>query len=300
MQDKKEIYYNYFQKNILPVIEPYEAQRRKTVKNVVISSLLFFVTGVIFAGLFIFNALYQEITPIIGAVFLLCMYIFILKSITVVIYNMRRYRDFLMEKVFPLFLVPIANFKEWPKNYNTETILDSKLFSNFDMQEDNYSYFGFYNNTNVIFSDTKLTLPTKGVVKPALFKGIIIQLELMKSINNHIILLSKNEHVCNHYKCFKTDIEELDRYLNVFAREKNFEGILTVNFWNVIKKLGGLYGAKGFALSYKDNVLLIGLRQKRPMRFGCLFKSLLKAGNYDELIERLIVLYELADVLNNI
>lgn len=50
-------------------------------------------------------------------------------------------------------------------------------------------------------------------------------------------------------------------------------------------------------MSYKNNTILIALRQKRPMQFGFIFKSLLKEKNYDELINRFIAIFELVDIL---
>lgn len=204
-----------------------------------------------------------------------------------------------MEEVFPLFLPPIANYKPWPKNSNTEVILDSKLFHNFDTQEDDASFFGFYNHTSIMISNTRLTMPVKGVNKPNLFKGTLIQLDLEKSINNHVIMFSKNENKCNDYVQVNPHIAELNEYLYVFAKDSKNISFINNQFWTVIKKLGAVYTAKGFALSYKDNILLIALRQKRPMQFGFLFKSLLNAKNYDDLIERFIVIYDLIDVLNS-
>jgi len=72
------------------------------------------------------------------------------------------------------------------------------------------------------------------------------------------------------------------------------------DFWNVIKKFGEVYTAKSFSLSLKDNVVLIALRQKQPMQFGCIVKSLLRVKNYDELIDKFIVIYDLIDVLNKV
>ena len=51
-------------------------------------------------------------------------------------------------------------------------------------------------------------------------------------------------------------------------------------------------------MSYKDNVVLIALKQKKPFQFGFLFKTLLKAKNYDELIERFVIVFDLVDILN--
>lgn len=297
MQDKKQVYYDYFQQKIFSQVQCFEIYRKKLLFKSLIASFLWVLSGIFCAISFIFLIYSNIISPIILPFLLFFMYVSFLKSITTIIYNNRRFKDYLSEKLFPLFLTPIANFKKWPKNQNTETILNSKLFANFDTQEDNYSYFGVYNNANIILSDTKLTLPIKASIKPALFKGIMIQLELPKSVNNHIILISKNEDKFNNYKGIKVNIKELENYLYVFAKNRDSESIVSQEFWNVIKKIGSVYCADGFLMSVQNNILLIAMRRKNPLRFGSLFESLLDVKIYDELIERFIVIYEMIDIL---
>lgn len=297
MQDKKQIYYDYFQQKIFSEVQSFEIYRKKLLFKSLIVSIFLFLAGIVFAISFIFLLYSNIISPIILPFLLFFMYVSFIKSITTIIYNNRKFKDYLSENLFPLFLSPIANFKKWPKNQNTETVLNSKLFANFDTQEDNYSYFGVYNNANIILSDTKLTLPIKASIKPTLFKGITIQLELPKSVNNHIILISKNENKLNNYKSIKVNIKDLEDYLHVFAKNKNLGIIVSQEFWSVIKKVGSVYCADGFLMSVQDNILLIAMRKKNPLRFGSLFESLLNVKNYDELIERFTVIYEMIDIL---
>ncbi len=298
MNEKKQIYYKYFEDKILPSVQNVEKYRIKLIKKVILSSLLFFIAGAFFAYIFIIIMLNDKFNPLLFPLVLFCMYAFIIKGIINFILAGKAYQEKLLTYVFPLFLTPVANFKPWPKNSNTEAILDSQLFHNFDTQEDEASFFGFYGRTNIIISNTLLTMPVKGVNKPNMFKGILIQLEFDKSINNHVIMFSKNEHKYNNFRQVNPHIDDLNQYLYVFA--KNTENITFINeeFWHVIKRFGEIYTAKGFEFSYKNNVILIAIRQKRPMQFGFIFKSLLNAKNYDDLIERFIVIYDLIDVLN--
>lgn len=298
MDDKKQIYYQYFQDEILPVIKPFEDERIKTVRKVVLTSILFFLTGVIFAVLFIFNAMYNFVNPIVLPILLFLMYAFVIKSIINVVIACKDFQKQLVNKVFPLFFEPVAKFRSWPER-DFDTILTSKLFGNFDEMEEHLCIFGFYSNTSIRISDTRLTLPIKSSDKSYLFKGTMIRLELPKSINNHVILQSKNQKKANNFKQFNPHIEDLNKYLYCFAQKTDNLKFLTENFWNMIKDFGETYVAKSFSLSYKDNVLLIALSQKNPMQFGFLFKSLLKIKNYDELIERFTIVFNLVDILNN-
>lgn len=298
MGNKKEIYYQYFEKKIKPVVYDLEVSRCKLIKKTFLSSLIFFIAGCFFAYLFILVLLSGKFNPLFFPVLLFLMYTFIIKGIINFITAGKVYNNTFVEKVLPLFLVPVANFKAWPKNHNTDNILDSHLFHNFDERDDKRSYFGFYNRTNIIISETELTMPVKGDVKPQLFNGTIIQLELEKSINNHVIMFSKNEKKYNNYRQFNPNIDEFNRYLYVFAKNEDCINFINNDFWQVIKKIAAAYSAKSFSLSYKDNVVLIALKQKCPMPFGFLFKSLMSAKTYDEIIERFIVIYDLIDLLN--
>ncbi len=294
---EKEIYYKYFEEKILPQVLPLEKQRANLVRKVLISSTLYFLAGICFAVLLIFVNIENFYKVFLFPAALFFMYAAIIKAIINFIITGREYQEMLYEKLFPLFLPPVANFKSWPKNYNTEVIIDSKLFHNFDMQEDVSSYFGFYKRTNITVSDSRLTMPVKGINKPHLFKGTLIQLEFEKSINNHVILFSKNEKKYNTFNQVNPYIPEMNRFLYVFAKNSENLEFITDKFWNIIKKFGEKYTAKSFWFSYNDNVVLIALSQKRPMLFGFLFRSLLKAKNYDELIDRFIVIFDMVDFL---
>ncbi len=298
MNDKKQIYSQYFQENILPAIKPFEQERIKTVRKLIFTSVLFFMMGVLFACLFIFNALNNIFNPLLVPILLFFMYVFIIKSITGVISAGRDYRKKLVKEILPLFYVPVANFKDWPKNHDTESVINSKLFPNFDTQEDEKCVFGYYNGTNIIISDTRLTYPLKNAVKSYLFKGTTIQLELPKSINNHVILCSRNSFVRNNgYFRVVTKIKEFDDEAYIFAKNsKNLE-FINEKLWSNVKRFAQLYTAKNFGFSYNNNVVLIAVSQRNPMEFGSLFSSLLKKENYDELIERFTVIYDLIDLL---
>lgn len=298
MNSKKDLYYKYFEENILSQVRELEFQRVDLIKKVIISSVIYFLGGIGLAACLFFIKFAIIYKFILVPLILFLMYACIIKSIVNFVIAGKDFQILLYEKVFPLFLVPFANFKKWPKNHNTDVIIDSKLFKNFDTQEDVASFFGFYNHTNIIVSDSRLKMPVKGINKPDLFKGTLIQLELEKSINNHVVMFSKNEKKFNHFKQINPHIDDMNKYLYVFAKNNNNLDFISLEFWNTVKRFGELYTAKGFELSYKDNIVLIAIRQKRPMLFGFLFRSLLKAKNYDDLIERFIVIFDLVDILN--
>ena len=298
MEDKKQIYYKYFEEKIKPAVIPFEAFRKKLVAKVIFLTLLCFLIGGIFAFGAIYIAFYNQAILLLFPLALFIMYAFILRGIISVIIAGKEFHKKLIEEILPLFLPPIANFKPWPKNQNTNVILDSQLFRNFDTQEDVASFFGIYNGTNILFSNTSLTMPVKGISKPNLFKGTLIQFELEKSINNHVIIFSKNEHKYNHFKQYNPHIEDMNKFVYVFAKKTQNIDFITEKFWQNIKSYGEIFIAKGFEMSYRNNTVLIALRQKRPMQFGFLFNSLLIAKNYDELIERFIAIFDLIDILN--
>lgn len=296
MQDKKQIYYDYFKENILPVIKPFEDYRRKTVLKLVFSSLMFFIIGAMFAGLFIYNAVNQLVSPLLLPVLLFSMYAFILKSIVDAILMGKEYQKKLLREVLPLFCKPVANFKKWPQDPDVEAVINSKLFSDFDTREDELSIFGVYKGVNIIISDMRLTLPVKASVKPNLFKGTAIQFEMSESIDNHIILTT--DYINTRYNRLKSGVKDMDSQIFMFTKNLDNLDFINLEFWNIIKRFGQTYIAKSFKMSYNNNTVFIALKQKNPMQFGFLFRSLLKAKNYDDLIERFIVIFDLIDILS--
>lgn len=296
MQDKKQVYYNYFEEVILPIIKPLEDYRKKTVLKLAASSLMFFIVGVIFAGMFVYNAVNHLLNPLLLPVLLFLMYVFILKSIVDAIVRGKEYQKRLVNEVLPLFWKPIANFRKWPAPSDVEAVINSKLFSNFDTREDDLSFFGVYKGVNIIVSDTRLTLPVKASTKPNLFKGTVIQLELQKSINNHVILSS--DYIKSSFNRIKFGFRDADSQILLFAKNLNNLDFISEDLWNVIVRFGKSYIAKSFKMSYRDNTVLVALKQKNPMQFGFLFRSLLKAKNYDDLIERFVVIFDLVDILS--
>jgi len=292
--DKKEIYYKYIQEKLMPMLYPLEEYRLKLVRKVVLSSVFMFLAGILFAFIFIYISYKHTIALLLLPIFLFLMYMFFIKSIVNIMWEGRKYQNWLVDKILPYFFEPVANFKFWPKNNDVETVINSKLFKNFETREDILAIFGIYNKTNIIISNTNLTLPVKSSIKSNLFKGTLIQLELPFSINNHIILNSKNEPKNNNFKQINPHIDELNKFLYVFAKNEENK-VISEYLWQIIKRFGADYIAKSFQMSINNDVVLIALKQKNPWIFGFLFKSLLKEKNYDELIERFIVIYDSID-----
>lgn len=287
----EQIYYKYFNEKILPVIGKMEKERVSTVCKVVICTIFFVAIGFALAGLFIYSIFNKLIPPLLLPVILFATYCFILKGITSVIVAGKEYQNKLVKDVLPLFLEPVANFKNWPANRDTETIIDAGILHNFESREDAASYFGIHKGVNITVSNTSLTAP----VNRTLFKGTLIQIELPFNIQNHIIMLSKNEGVYTRYRQINLHNRDMNEYVYVFARNTNDLDYISEKFWESVKKLDTAYIAKGLALSFRGNTILIALRQKKPMQFGFLFRTLLKPENYDDLIARFTAIFELID-----
>lgn len=288
----REIYYKYFEEQIKPNILHYETERKNIVFKTLISSSIMFVLGIICAYIFILLSLKNSTTLLFLPIILFLMYVFFIKSITNIILKGKEYQNSLAKNILPLFLKPVANFKDWPKNRDIAAFLNSGLFPNFEAREDEISFFGIYKNVNIILCSTKLTVPPNHKV----FQGVTIQLELPKSIDNHVVFISKEQYKFNPYTQINPHIEDLNTYLYTFSKNEN-TSFITENFWNCIKNIGEAYTAKGFGLSYDNNTILISLDTKKPFKFGFLFKSLLKPQNYDELIDMFVSVFNFVDVL---
>ncbi len=296
-KDFKSIYYKFLNDSF-DVIKQFEKDRKRLLIKACWVSFLFFIGALVLICFLCCMILKSIFNPFLFAILLFVLYVCLLKTITTIILTDRSYQQKFNEKILPLLLRPVANFKNWPKNKNTDVVIDSQIFPNFDTQEDVSCIFGYYKRSSITICDTRLTLPVKALEKPDLFKGVIIQFEVEKCINNHVILISKNENKNNKYVYFKTNIEGLDEHLNAFAKNNSDIEFLNEKFLNIIKKVAFAYRARSFSFSYKNNTVLIAMRQRKAMPFGYIFKSLVKLKNYDEFIEKFTVIYEFIDFLN--
>lgn len=293
----KQQYYKCLEDNYKQ-ISVLEKERKKLFFKVLMLSFFYFCTGLIAAYLFIFIIINDIFNPFLFPVCLFFMYFCFLKCIINFIYENRKFQSRLSKELVPILLKPVANFKNWPVNSNISDLIDSDLFPNFDTREDEFCVFGIYNNTNIIISDTCLKLPVRGLDKPDLFKGKIIQLELNNSFDNHIVFMSKNLKRCVNFKNFKTDVDELNDYLYAYAKTQNNINFVDFAFWEVLKEISKLYLAKSFSLSIKNNIVVIALSQRKFLPCGSLYSSLLNLKNYDDLIDRFIVIFNLIDLFN--
>ncbi len=296
--DFKTQYYKCLEDNFQN-IKIFEIYRKKLIIKTFFISLIFFAGALVSVFSLSFMILKNYFNPVLFAFLLFALYVCCLKSITTLIITDRQYQQKFYNKIFPFLLQPVANFKNWPKNQNTDAIIDSLLFPNFDTQEDNSCIFGYYKSSSITIADTRLTLPVKASEKPDLFKGCILRIDIDKNIKNHIILISKNEDKYNRYHLYETKVAELNEYLSVSAKtDRYIDEVITEDFWEILQGFARAYCAKGFCFSYKDNTVIIAMRQRKAMPFGYIFKSVVKLKNYDEFIEKFIVIYELIDYIN--
>lgn len=285
-----KIYYEHFYKNIAPSIKHIENRRIKTLIKSTISAFFSLILGVLSGYLFI---KFNNQNAIILTFALLGMNFFILKAIATIIYENRKFKSELYQEIFPLFFKPFANFVPWPKNQNTETIINSELFTNFDRQEDETCIFGNYKNTNILISQTKLTLPINGLENQNLFKGTLIQIELDKSTENTIIIVPKSNKP--FIKSQKLNIK--NEYFDIFTTNKNNLELVNENLLKILENISIAFDSKKLKFSLKNNIILIALEKKTPYRIGNLFQNIYAPKNYDKLINQFVAIFNLVDLL---
>lgn len=292
--NKKEIYYKFFKENILPKIIPLENKRKNSIKKASLISIIFFILGILFSVVFIFNIINNKFNPITFPLLLFFTYFFFIKSIINIIITSREYKNKIEHEIEPLFNTPIANFTKWPKGLDIDAILSSGLFFNFDSAESSSCNFGIYANTNIIISNAQINLPTMGISKPTLFKGTLVQLELPFNTNNHIILTSKTEPKCNTYKKITSNIQELNKFMHIYI-QKETPNFITQELWEAVKSLAFAFDTKSILISINYNTVLIAIKHKNNNKFININSSLTNIKNYDELIEKFIAIYNFVD-----
>ena len=294
----EQLFFRYqeeFQNSILRLVEPFEKKRIKAIFKMFFFSLFFVSVGVILVVFFFYLFLHSIFNTFLWTIILFVIYAFLFRGI---FYHVEVVRDFEVEfskYILKYFLKPVANFKPWPLNYNKESIIDSGIFPNFVVQEDLESYFGFYNKTNVMITDTSLGTVTP-MDKHDLFKGIILQFEFEKKLAEHLIIKPSNALKPIGYVKLDT---RYDNYFSVFSKDKNEDiNFIDDEFFELVKNLVLVFGALSFSMSISNNIVVVGLPTKtKAFQFRCMFKSLKDIKTYDELIKKFIAVFNLVDKL---
>lgn len=295
IQDFKKIYSDYFDENVRHEILCCEKKRKNKLIKMILFSLLFFMLAAATSYLFIYLLFHSFYNQIVYAILLLLIYGFLFRSIIYHLEVSREYEKELNENLLKYFLKPVANFKVWPHNHNIENIIDSKIFPNFVMQDDVKSYYGFYNRTGITITETSLNVVTP-TDRRALFKGAVIQLELEKNINNHIIIQPISERKPAGFK----NVNFENKYVNIFAGKDDADiSFIDSELIQIFESIAHAFFAPTMRISVKDNIVLIALPTKRSIfQTAGMYKSLKDIHAYDRILNKFISIFSLVDKLN--
>ena len=169
------------------------------------------------------------------------------------------------------------------------------MFNNFDIQDDEDCVFGNYKNTNIIISKTRLTLPINGLENRNIFKGIVIQLEIEKNIQNNIIITLKNTK--NTTKLQLLEIN--NKNFKAFGANQNNLEIINESLFDILENILISNNADDIKFSFNNKTILIFLAKKSPQRIGSIYKSVYSIKNYDKLINQFVAIFNLVDLINN-
>lgn len=294
-----EIYSDYFKDKILPYIKPYEKKRRKNIFRVILFSCLFLILGIAAAYGFFYLFLHSLYNSVIWTVVLFLIYGLFFRSIIYHVEVSKEFEDELSENLLKPFLKPMANFMPWPHNHNKESIIDSEIFPNFVIQDDAKSFFGFYNKTNIMITDTSLSSVT-AFDKRDLFKGAVIQLELEKSINNHIIIQPVGMRKPLGFKLMNLQNNAYANFAEVYSKNQDADiTFVDEEFLRLLEYVAMAYSAYTLRMSIKDNIVVISIPSKKKVFYiAGMFKSLIDIRTYDEIINKFISVFNIVDKLN--
>lgn len=294
-----EIYSDYFKNKILPFVKPYETKRKKNIFRVILFSCLFLILGAAVACGFFYLFLHSMYNSLVWTVVLFLIYGLFFRSIIYHVEVSKEFEDELSENLLKPFLKPIANFMPWPHNHNKESIIDSEIFPNFVLQDDAKSFFGFYNKTNIMITDTSLSSVT-AFDKRDLFKGAVIQLELEKSINNHIIIQPVGMRKPFGFKLIDLGNNAYANFAEVYSKNQNADiTFVDEEFLGLLERIAMAYSAYTLRMSIKDNIVVISIPSKKKVFYiAGMFKSLVNIRTYDEIINKFVSVFNIVDKLN--
>lgn len=292
VEDFRKIYNDYFNIKFLSVAVDYEKKRKNILIKIVFFSLLFLILAVATAVVFLYLLFHGFYNQIIYALLLLFIYALLFRSLIYHLEVSREFENDLNENLLKYFLEPIANFKPWPHNHNIENIIDSEIFPNFVVQDDVKSYFGFYSRTGITITDTSLNIVTP-MDRRALFKGAVVQLEMEKNINNHIIIQPFNCRKPNGF--VKIPFE--NKYVSVFAKNKEINiSFIDNELIQIFENLAQAFHAPTMRISIKNSIVVVSLPTKSSVfKLAGTYKPLTDIRAYDEILNKFISIFRLTE-----
>ena len=309
IQDFKSNYIQVYHKEVLPSIEKYEQERKKT-KIIYLVTKTFGVIATIIVVLSFFNSYVYKLFFVKNKTFLSFIYfiLFILGPLALVLSSKidKNFENKFKKSIMPHLMKAFGDF-QWTDSSVIDyfTIKLTTLFPRFNEKSDDDNFYGTYKGLGVNISETKLTYSlqtskSSNTNDNIEFKGVIIEIDVKKPFKGHTII-RKREFINNNraYQEIKLEDTEFTKQYYVDSNDQiESRYILTPSFIERFKNLKQAFGGNSIQASFQNDKLIMAISmQKDIFKLADLSKPIADSKQFTKLLDEFSSILEIIDEL---
>ncbi len=292
-QMRKE-FYNSFETKIVPMLQPYEAERKRTR---IIASIVSAIFGVL--GIMIFILLFLEDYKLINDGFSIVLMFGILAWISWYCFK-KHFENKIKKKIMPIVCACFGNMKWFVGSYTSGHIFkDSCVISVYDSAKYDDIFLGLYKDVNFEIIEGKFTIK-KGKSRKTIFSGVIVKLDMNKNFNSHTVIKPDSVlHVSPSKNLKHTTLEDVqfEKKYDVFTNDPvDARYLITPSFMVRLNNMKTAFEANKISCAFYHDKLIIALPTNKDLFSICsLVKPIDDAKQYYIMYEEIVSIIKLID-----
>lgn len=296
-----------FREQVIPIIKDMDTEREKLLtKNEALKKKIYIIAAVIIFAIFMYEFIVEHCISIMnnGYIFTVGGAIALTKGLKYV--AKKSFEKSIKQKIMPVLMSAFGDF-QWTTSctISQDEIKKSKLFKYYERYETDDNFSGSYRGVNVRIAEAELTYTvdsSKGERTVVEFDGVLISINIPKSIVGHTMVLDKKDkrqQFLSEYKEVKLEDVEFSKMFNVYSTDQvESRYLLTTAFMERFKNIRNVFGGDLISCSFLDKTLLIAIPVDKDMfSLGDLDVSILDTEQYNVFLNEIISIFELIEEL---
>ena len=285
-------------KEVLPVIAPFEKDRKKyllylSIMTILVSFIIYLVYIFFFKSIFRFEIFYFGLIYLVPIIFL-CIF-----------------QDTFHSDISGIVMKNLCScFGDihWQKSNiinNDSTYVLAQVIPSHDKDEHDDAFLGAYKGVNVVIDEAHYYIKVRtknGTSYSTVFDGIVITFEFNKEFKSHTVIKNNSLlHISPSMKLKHTVLEdvEFEKKFDVYTNDElEARYLITPSFMDRLNNLKMSFRCSKIVCSFYKNSLYISLDTRKNMfDIASLFKSVLNEKQYFQLFDEFYSILNIVDVL---
>ena len=302
-QEIRKIFYNNFNKNVLPLLKKFEKKRRLIKKNLTIVSSII-VIAILFI-IFVISTTKTE--PVVAKCFMSVIFLLFAFAFCFYIFGFtKKWFENLIKKEIMSVLCSCFPNLEWKNTAkfmgvalatSNDTIKKANLIPDFEKISYDDCFYGEHNSVKFSIEEG---MAVGGSNNRIVFIGAIVTIEMNKNFNgNTIIQPDSIRHTSPSKKLHHTILEdiEFEKKFDVFTDDDvEARYLITPAFMERIKSIQLAFKVKNISVAFYQNKIFIALHAVREFfSLGSLLKDVCDTEQFDKMLEEILSIIKLID-----